>query len=263
MIRLQDVSVSIGRKRLVDTVSLEVPAGKVTAILGPNGAGKSTLLSLMAGDRHPDDGRVWFGDRRVSDISRRHLARRRAVMAQAVPVEFPYTVAEVVELGLLPWDGRPPSDRRDQLREQLDLGPLWHRRYPTLSGGERQRVQFARALTQLAGQDEGCALLLDEPTSALDLRHQHELLCLAQTVAARGVAVVVVLHDIALALAHADFAAVLNAGRLVAAGGTAQTLTTETLSDVYNLSVRVIQTAHGPAILAGPPHAGHARSGPV
>jgi len=257
MIRLDAVHASIGRKRLVDTLSLDVPAGKVTAILGPNGAGKSTLLSLMAGDRRPGGGEVRFGDQSLSDLSSRTLARRRAVMAQSVPVEFPYTVAEVVELGLLPWDGKPPSDERAALSDLLDLGPLWHRRYPTLSGGERQRVQFARALVQLAGQGEGCALLLDEPTSALDLRHQHELLCLAQQVAARGVAVAVVLHDIALALAHSDHAVMLNGGRLVAAGPTAETLTSVTLSDVYNLAVQVVQTAHGLAILSRHPSQMH------
>lgn len=130
----------------------------------------------------------------------------------------------------------------------LDLGPLWQRRYPTLSGGERPRTQFARALTQLAGQSEGCLLLLDEPTSALDLKHQHDLLRLARRVADQGVAVVIVLHDIALALQHADFAILLSAGQQAAAGRSAEVLTSETLSRVYDVAITVTPTLHGTAI---------------
>lgn len=215
MIHLNNAGLVLSRRPLLKNITADFIPGELTAILGPNGAGKSTLLSLISGDRAPDSGTALWGDVSLHRLPARTLARRRAVMAQALSLDFPFTAAEVIDLGLLPWDGDPPHDLRDDLRNRLDLGRLWQRRYPALSGGERQRVQLARALVQLAGAGDGTALLLDEPTSALDPRHAHAVLGEARRTAAQGCIVIAVLHEVTLALAYADRILLLKDGEII------------------------------------------------
>lgn len=217
MLEASRVSVRVGGRFLLSGVSLSFGAGGVTAVVGPNGAGKSTLLAALSGERRPDAGEVRLDGRPLADWSVADLARRRAVMHQSAPLNFPFSVEEVVALGLAAARGRgsarPPLD---PCLEAADVLHLRRRIYPSLSGGERQRVQFARALAQIrAAGERGGLLLLDEPTASLDPRHQHRLLGAARAWAAEtGGAVVAVLHDLSLAAAYADAAAVLCDGEL-------------------------------------------------
>lgn len=217
MLEASRISVRVGGRLLLSEVSLSFGAGGVTAVVGPNGAGKSTLLAALSGERRPDAGEVRLDGRPLADWSVADLARRRAVMHQSAPLEFPFSVDEVVALGLAAAQGRGrvrPS--LDPCLAAADVLHLRRRLYPSLSGGERQRVQFARALAQSrAAGERGGVLLLDEPTASLDPRHQHRLLGAARTWAAEtGGAVVAVLHDLSLAAAYADVAAVLCDGEL-------------------------------------------------
>jgi iron complex transport system ATP-binding protein len=254
MITVSDITLSIGGKPLLKDVSAEFRPGEMTAILGPNGAGKSTLMAAIAGDRTPERGTIVWDGKEISSFSSKALARRRAVMEQAVSLAFPFSVTEVVELGLLPWDGKPPRDVQALLRDRLSLGSLWHRPYPELSGGERQRVQLARALTQLAGQGNGSALLLDEPTSALDPRHAHGVLAEARQVAQSGTIVIAVLHDIDLALSYADRAILLKDGRVIFSGPVAD-VDADALSATYDMPFEILAGPNGRRIAVAIPAA--------
>ena len=106
----ESVTLVRGGRKLLDTVSLEVRAGEVLALLGPNGAGKSTLLSLLSGDTTPDEGRVRFGARDISEWSLLDLSRRRSVLLQDNQLLFPFTVHQVVEMGRAPWRRTPLED---------------------------------------------------------------------------------------------------------------------------------------------------------
>jgi iron complex transport system ATP-binding protein len=156
-----------------------------------------------------------------------------------VRLSFPFTVADIVEMGRAPWAGTVlEDDDAEAVRSALaetDVAQFATRRFTSLSGGEQARVALARVLAQRTG-----LLLLDEPTAALDLRHQELVLGVARRRAAGGVAVVVVLHDLNLAAAHADRVAVLAGGRLVATGTPAEVLGGELLTDVYEHDVEVI-----------------------
>ncbi len=230
-------------RRLLDRLSLRLSPCETVAIVGPNGAGKSTLLRALTGEWPIASGAVrLFGEPlslwRSTRARREALARRLAVLTQQPRLDFDFTVAEVVALGRLPWRGAgAAADRRvvDEVLVLLGLDGFAARRYLMLSGGERQRVQFARVLAQLWATHDGGLLLLDEPTSALDLAQQVSVLDHATALAARGIAVAAVLHDLNAALGWFERAVLLAQGRIMADGPAAAALSADTVERVYGV----------------------------
>jgi iron complex transport system ATP-binding protein len=237
--QLQDVSVRLGRKRVLTEVSIDVRAGEVLAIVGPNGAGKSTALAALAGDVAPASGRVLLQGRPLPRWSPREAARQRAVLLQHSAVAFPFAAREVVRMGRAPWRGTPhEADDLIAVKEALqvmDAAHLAERNITALSGGEQARIALARALAQRTP-----LLLLDEPTAALDLRHAENTLGHLRHLAGAGAAVAVVLHDLNLAAAHADRVIVIDRGRVGADGPPRQVLTERVLSQCYGHPVDVV-----------------------
>lgn len=236
---------------LLATVSATLRAGRVTAIVGPNGAGKSTLLSLLSGERAPLLGQVLLQGRALADRRAAELARIRAVMPQDGGVAFDFTVREVVEMGRYP-HRHAPSRREaaivDEAMEATGVAHLARRGIQTLSGGERARAHLARALAQV--WEPGAAprwLLLDEPTAALDLAHQHQSLRLLRAWAEeQGVGVVVVLHDLNLALRYAHDALLLARGH-AQTGPVQQVLTESAIARVWGVGCTRVRGADGVA----------------
>ncbi|MFJ7954822.1 heme ABC transporter ATP-binding protein [Streptomyces sp. NPDC096319] len=228
-----------GRRTVLDGVGIEVRAGEVLALVGPNGAGKSTLLAALAADLAPDAGEVRIGGRAAGDWPAGELALRRAVLPQDAALSFPFPAAEVVRMGRAPWAGTErAAEDEEAVAEAMaatETGAFAARPFSALSGGERARVALARVLAQRVG-----LLLLDEPTAALDLRHQELVLGVCRERAAAGDAVVVVLHDLGLAAAHADRVAVLDGGRIAADGPPSEVFGEDLLSRVYRQPVEVI-----------------------
>jgi len=232
-------------------LNLALAPGTLTLVLGPNGAGKSTLLQLLSGLRSPSAGEVRLDGRALDGWSEPERARRLAVMTQDQPLDFPFSVEEVVRLGTWPL-GLPKPQEQAHCRhwlERLDLDPLASRNYLQLSGGERQRVQLARVLAQCG--DDTRVLLLDEPVSAMDLRHQH--LCLRQLrrLADAGLAVMLILHDLALAAHYGDRVLLLKDGRALAQGPVAEVMTGPRLSRLFDVSVDVTLDAEGMRFRSG------------
>lgn len=227
---------------LIEGVSLRLGAGEVLAVAGPNGAGKSTLLRALAGELRPMAGVATICSIPAPDWPPRLLARRRAVVSQAVELAFPLAAAEVVALGRLPWHGAGGAARDAAAvaaaMERAGVAHLARRAYATLSGGERQRVQIARALAQIDGAEAPAALLLDEPTASLDAAHRAALLTTLRALAAAGVAVLVVLHDLNEAAFVADRVALLSAGRLAASGPPGVVLRPAALAALYGIPFR-------------------------
>lgn len=237
----RDVGVRHGGATILDSVALHVAAGEVVALVGPNGAGKSTLVSVLAGDTAPVTGTVLLGGAPLHSWSTAELAMRRAVLLQQVTVSFPFTVRQVVQMGRAPWTGLEDVLGVDDdevvagSMARTDVVHLADRVVSSLSGGERARAALARVLAQSTG-----ILLLDEPTAALDLRHQEQVLAVARGRAGDGAAVVVVLHDLGLAAAHADRVVVLADGRVRAQGTPSEVLDPDLLSEVYECRVEVL-----------------------
>ncbi|PWR23489.1 heme ABC transporter ATP-binding protein [Zavarzinia compransoris] len=262
MLVARDVSAVLGdRRRIVDRVDIAVVPGRVTAVIGPNGAGKSTLLRLIAGELAPAAGTVTLNGTPLSAWRSRERARQLAVLPQSTTLDFAFRVEEVVGLGRLPHGDDETRGRGHRVvtaaLDAVGLGAFAERLYPTLSGGEQQRVQLARCLAQVdLLPDETPAapryLLLDEPTTSLDPAHQLSVLALARRLAARGLGVLAVLHDLGLAASIADELVVMAAGRVVAAGPPRETLTTQLIADVYGIEAMVLPNPAGPGVLVAP-----------
>jgi iron complex transport system ATP-binding protein len=241
MLSVDGVTIERDGRTLLDDVHLDIQPGRVTAILGPNGAGKSSLIKVMSGEWRPQSGAVRLDGTPLVRLSANMLAQRRAVVAQSTSLSFPFTVAEVVGLGIsVPGFALvDPVDRVADALADVALEGFEQRLYPRLSGGERQRVHIARAICQLitAPVDRTSLLLLYEPTSNLDPAHQAIVLDRMQQLAGYGWMIVVVLHDLNLAAAWADEVVLMRAGRIFAKGAAASVMTSDHLSAVYGCRI--------------------------
>ena len=221
-------------------LSLEIPAGAVTAILGPNGSGKTTLLRLLLGVLRPRAGTIRLAGRPQASYSRRALSQLVGLVPQDEHIPFDFSVLEYVLLGRAPYLGplaMPGEvDYRAALAalEAAGLADLATRPVPTLSGGERQLATLARALAQ-----QPHLLLLDEPAAHLDLSNQGRLLAIVRDLAAAGTTLVLTTHDPNLAATVAAFAILMRDGQVLAAGPADSVLAADHLSATYGVPVQV------------------------
>jgi iron complex transport system ATP-binding protein len=251
------VTVRAGGRALVDSVSLAIKPGETVALVGPNGAGKSTLVRALSGELAPYSGAVALKGRDLRAYAPRELALRRAVLAQSLHVAFPFTVEEVVRMGAGQQSAATAAPLVDAALAEVDLDAFRDRVIATMSGGEQQRAHFARVLVQLACGERAFGpgvLLLDEPTASLDLRHQLDIAGVTKRCAARGIAVVAILHDLNLAALFAHRIVVLDSGRIAADGRPDQTITDAVLESVFGV-VDTVQRTPPPAIPFVLPHA--------
>ncbi|MEQ8660919.1 MAG: ABC transporter ATP-binding protein, partial [Gammaproteobacteria bacterium] len=208
-----------GTRRVLDDVDCALGAGEFLGLVGPNGAGKTTLLRALAGLERLAAGSVWCAGRPLAELTPTARARHCGYHAQTPELHWPLDVATVVALGRLPFGASP--DRLDAADRaavadalaRTGLDGLAARHADTLSGGELARVHMARLL---AGAHR--VLLADEPIANLDPRFQLEIMGLLGAHAAAGGAVVVVLHDLAIAARYCDRLLLLDGGRVVVAG---------------------------------------------
>ncbi len=228
----QDLSLA-GR---LDAISAELHPGQVTAICGPNGAGKSSLLAALAGLLAPTSGSVLLGGLALAGMAPRERARAIGYLPQAPELAWDVTVETLVSLGRLPWKHAPaPETQRaiEQALAALDLGPLRRRPVNKLSGGERARALMARVLAT-----QPLWLLADEPLANLDLAHGAALARHFRQCAGEGSGVVLVLHDLATAMNHADRVLVLDRGKLVAQGASGEALSASVIEQVWRVRAR-------------------------
>lgn len=242
MMTLDQLGLSKGNTPILQNISARLPAGQLTMLVGPNGAGKSTLLSLLAGLSLPSSGRLQFAGDDTRHWARQRWAQQVTLVPQLSQMGFPLSVREVVELGGLA-HATSVVQLREATRQALadwDIGYLADKEVRLLSGGEQQRTQLARSWIQI--QQPGSWLwLLDEPLSALDLRHQRQCLERVRQLQASGKSILMVVHDLNLALRYADRVLMLCCGELVADGPPDQVLTAERVSQVFQVETRLSQ----------------------
>lgn len=213
-------------------VSTTLEPGRITAICGPNGAGKSSLLECLAGLLAPASGSVMLDDRPLAALPPRARAQAIGYLPQTGEVAWDVAVRSLVALGRLPHRDAPTEPVAAALAA-LDLSGLADRPVSRLSGGERARALLARVM---AGEPRW--ILADEPLAALDLAHQFALLGHLRAEAGKGTGVVLVLHDLALAMNHADRVLVLDHGTLAADGPPEQALSAEMIAQVWRVPAR-------------------------
>lgn len=246
MLALENATLARGDRTILENVSLRLQPGEILALLGPNGSGKSTILHALAGELKPVAGVAMLDGISLAEWRPAALARRRAMLAQQNRLAFGFRVAEVVALGRSAHHATAAENDAAAAAslDAVGLADFAARDYRKLSGGEQQRVHLARALAQLwtvKQPDEPRYLLLDEPVANLDPSHQQTVLRVARAMAAAGCGVVVSMHDLNLAAAHAD-RLVLIEGRGFAGEGTpSEVLTPGLVERVYGAPMLLLR----------------------
>lgn len=245
MISFDGVTVRYHRadRPAVNQASFLAADGVITALVGPNGSGKSTMVRALLGREPLESGRIMLDGLDRGSLRQRELARRLAVIPQREEAVFPLEVSEYVALGRYPYNRgltSSPDDARAIRRavERAEVGALLDRRTDELSGGEWQRVRVARALAQETGM-----LVLDEPTTFLDIAHEMSLLELLHSLAAGGMAVLMVSHQLNLVARFASRMVLLSRGHVVADGSPAEVMDAATLEAVYDWPIVISRDA--------------------
>lgn len=239
-VHLQSVSADYSGRPALHHISASFAAGAVTAVVGPNGAGKTSLFRAMLG-LLPSRGVIRILDRDLKSWSGSGLARTMAYLPQGADAHWPLTARRLVALGRIPHrkSFAPPTVEDDAAIEdallRCEAVAFADRAIDELSAGERARVLLARALATNAA-----ILLADEPAAHLDPAHQLQLMELLRAEARRGTAVIVTLHDLALAARYCDDVVVMQAGQVATQGVPDLALSDEILARVFGIgAVRV------------------------
>lgn len=250
-LRAEDLSAGYAGTPVLDSLTVAIPDGELTAIVGPNACGKSTLLRTLARLQPAGSGQAVLDGKAIHRQGRRSVAQRLAILPQTPSAPDGLTVHDLVARGRTPYQSalRQWSQQdAEAVARALDLTNMTgnaHRPLEALSGGQRQRAWIAMALAQETG-----ILLLDEPTTYLDLPHQIELLKLVQRLNREtGRTVAMVLHDINLAARFASRMIALKDGRVLCQGTPSEVVTEAVLQSVFALPCRII-----PDPLHGTPH---------
>jgi iron complex transport system ATP-binding protein len=239
MLTIRDLKVSLGRTAVLHGIDATAAPGRIIAVIGPNGSGKTTLLRAISGDV-PYLGRIALDGADLAAMKPWELAARRGVLPQAATLAFPFTVAEVVRLGLTSGTQAARHDQIGRALEEVDLSGFSGRYYQELSGGQQARVQLARVRVQVwEPVQDGRArwLFLDEPVASLDIAHQIGVMRVLRHFADGGGGVVMVLHDLNLAAMVADEVWLIHDGRILDAGTPAHVIGGAGLATAYGCPI--------------------------
>lgn len=238
----EKVTLGYGDRVIVEGLDVEIPTGVITTVIGPNGCGKSTMLRALGRLLKPRNGTVMLDGKAISSMRTKDVARTLGMLPQSPVAPEGLTVADLVARGRHPhqsWIRQWSSDDEGEVARALALtgvADLADRPVDQLSGGQRQRAWISMALAQ--GTD---ILLLDEPTTYLDLSHSVEVLDLVDRMHEEmGRTVIMVLHDLNLAVRYSDHLIVMSEGRIVAQGRPQDVISAELLDEVFGLEAAVI-----------------------
>lgn len=232
-LEIQNLSVDISEKHIIENVSLVVDKYPFVALLGPNGSGKSTLLKSIYRVLKPTSGNIYFGNIPSDHIPNKELFKKTAVVGQFNTVNFDFSVMEMVMMGRTPHlkmlqsEGKRDREIAEEALEKVGMKDYRDRKYASLSGGEKQRIVLARAIAQ-----EPELLILDEPTNHLDVHYQLQLLTIIKELKIHTIAA---LHDLTLASQFCNYFYILKKGHICYQGTPEDVLTKEMVKEVYGL----------------------------
>ena len=245
MLTFENVSVKIGGKQLLDSVSCKIRPNSLTVLIGKNGSGKSTLLKCV-NQQIEYSGKIFMDNTELSNLSPKERAKKTAILPQTFLVPH-ITAEEMVSLGRNPYldfTGRLTENDRKFIKQALcdakteEFSPRY---VDTLSGGERQRVALAMILAQNTP-----LCLLDEPTSYLDQMSEKAFFeLLSDLKNTKSKTVLAVVHNLTTAVEYADDVWVLDCGRLVFSGTKQEFLDNNVAENVFGLNRYEAPTANG------------------
>jgi iron complex transport system ATP-binding protein len=241
VLTLKNVGFNYGRAWALRGIDLQIYGSEIVGILGPNGSGKTTLLKIIDGILIPHHGEVLVRKKSLLSLKRAEIAKELAMVSQESHFQFEFSVLEVVLMGRFPHLGKLQfeGDRDMQVAlsalEATHARELAERSIHRISGGEKQRVLIARALAQ-----EPRMILLDEPTAFLDLKYKREIFQLVSSLSAdKGLAVIVVTHDVDLSAQYCHRLVLLKNGEIYRSGDPASVVTSDNIQAVYECPVVV------------------------
>jgi len=245
MITLESVTKSYSTEVKIGPVSLEIPAGGLTALIGPNGAGKSTLLTMVGRLLGIDEGTIAVAGYDIASTNSKDLAKIMSILRQENHFVTRLTVRQLVGFGRFPYSrGRLTQHDEKFITDAIDflgLGDLENRYLDELSGGQRQRAYVAMVLAQ-----DTEYILLDEPLNNLDMRHSVQMMKHLQKAAMDlGRTIVVVLHDINFAARYSDYICAVKDGEIAEFGSPTEIMQDHVLTGVFDTDVQVIDGPGG------------------
>jgi iron complex transport system ATP-binding protein len=243
LLKTNNIVAGYDKKIIIDGINITIPSNKISVIIGANACGKSTLLKTLSRLIQPVSGEIVLGEKKLTDIPPKQLARVLGLLPQSPVAPEGITVADLVGRGRFPYQsffkglGKKDYEAVEEALEIMGITNLANHSVDQLSGGQRQRVWIAMALAQQTD-----ILLLDEPTTFLDISYQVEILDLLTDLNRnRGTTIVMVLHDINLSARYADYLFALRKGKLIAEGTPSDIVTEELIKQVFDLDCQVIR----------------------
>ena len=241
VIRAENIAYKVKDKTILSDISFAVGKGTLTSIVGMNGSGKTTLLKLIGGIIKPVSGYVSINNKDVAAYKVKDLAQNVSMVFQSNETDFDFSALQIVLMGRMPYQKLLDRDKAEdfavceQAMKETNTWQLKDRLINSLSGGERQRVFIARSLAQQTD-----IMLLDEPVANLDLKHQIEIMNLLKSIQQRNnTTVLIVLHDLSLALKYSDNVLALKNGRLHFFDCAKNVLTTENIRTLFEINAQV------------------------
>ncbi len=233
-------------KAVVDSVSFEIPKGKVISLIGPNGAGKSTVMGMISRLIAKDSGIINFEDKDLSKWKSKELAKRLAILTQHNNVQMKLTVKELVSFGRFPYSGShltlEDHEIIDKAIAYMELEEFENRFIDELSGGQRQRAYIAMVIAQ-----DTEYVLLDEPTNNLDIYHATNMMKTVRRLCDElGKTVILVLHEINYAAFYSDYICAFLDGKIAKFGTVEEVITKETLSEIYKVDFEIMNIGGKP-----------------
>lgn len=227
-------------KAVVDSVSFEIPKGKVLSLIGPNGAGKSTVMGMISRLIAKDSGVVNFEDKDIASWKSKELAKKLSILTQHNNIQMKLTVRELVAFGRFPYSGNrltvEDNEMIDQALDYMELREFEDRFIDELSGGQRQRAYIAMVIAQ-----DTEYVLLDEPTNNLDIYHASNMMRTVRRLCDElGKTVILVLHEINYAAFYSDYVCAFMDGKIAKFGTVDEVINKETLSDIYKVDFEII-----------------------
>lgn len=236
MIELKSLIVAIGNQKILKNINASFQKGHITSILGQSGAGKSTLVRALCGLLEYENGEISIEGHNLKSLSVKEIAKKCSYVSQNLNEQTDFTVNDLMELSKYPfWENSRSLSEEDfksldYYLESFDIFDLKYRSLSSLSGGERQRAYIASALFQ-----NSPVVVLDEPTSALDPGHQKMITKILKEEKEQGKTIILVSHDINMAIQMSDNVVALKKGEVVFQGSTTDLLESDSLEEIYSV----------------------------
>jgi iron complex transport system ATP-binding protein len=236
---IEDLDFYIDKFHILKNISLQIKKGEFVGLIGPNGAGKTTLLKCINGINKAK-GKILIRDKNLLKLSQKNIAKNVALMHQDTNITFPFPSIDVVLAGRYPYlkfakgESKEDYNIARKYMNYTDTTRFENQPITKMSGGEKQRILFAKILTQ-----ETDIILLDEPTANLDIAYEEGIFQYCKELSEAGKTVIAAVHDLKIASKFCSRLILLKEGRIISDGSVEEVLTSENISNTYNINALV------------------------